>query len=163
MFCTCGYLLFALSCIAVKLKIQMGVPENTRRKGLYFKLYHGHVIHCELRQTQFHLQPEPCVFLIVWLCLWACLLLGVYACVHICLCACVCVCKCVKYLLVEEQLHDYCSQGNRGADKVEKTQQHLHPSHTQTHTHWAVCWRRFLSPLSAPASNSISYQLLSAP
>ncbi len=76
--------------------------------------------------------------------------------------ACVIFPVCVKYVLVEEQLHDYCSQGNRGTDKVEKTQQHLH-----TRTHTLSCVLETFS-LSAPALNVITtlngrYQLLSAP
>lgn len=51
-------------------------------------------------------------------------------CVEQCLCVRVRVCE--EYLLVEEQLHDYCSQGNRGADMVKKTLQHLHPSLQRT-------------------------------
>lgn len=49
----------------------------------------------------------------------------------------------VKYLVVEEQLHDYCSQGNRGAEKVRRLNRHLYPPSHHTHTHWAMCWRIF--------------------
>lgn len=45
-----------------------------------------------------------CVFLAVSL-LWLCL----SGCAHLVVCAMAPVCVCVKYLLVEGQLHDYCS------------------------------------------------------
>lgn len=64
---------------------------------------------------------------LLWVCVCSCVCLPVFSpSIYLC------VCLCVKYLAVEEQFHDYCSEDNRGAGKADTD---TRPPDTDTHAY----------------------------